>query len=92
MNLQNIRNYKFLLKPHYFFNLLLAASFFVLKNVPHICDSLFESCAFEMVSNDTGEKGSTKQNDFQISKYQSKTTYLLVQFFRLLCGFNNNTE
>ena len=79
MNLQYIRNYKFLLKPHYFFNLLLAASFFVLKNVPHICDSLFESCAFEMVSNDTGVKGSTKQNDFQISKkYQSILIIIII--------------
>ena len=76
MNLQNIRNYKFLLKPHYFFNLLLAASFFVLKNVPHICDSLFESCAFEMVSNDTGVKGSTTKKWF--SKCQSILLIIII--------------
>lgn len=34
-------------QAHYLTNILLASSYFVLKNVPHVCDAVFESCLLE---------------------------------------------
>jgi len=51
MDLKALKTYQFLLKPHYLVNLILAASFFILKNLPHLCNAIFETCEYEMVSN-----------------------------------------
>lgn len=47
--MKNLLNYKFLLKPHYFFNIVLAVSFFALKEIPYVCEIMFGSCEYEMV-------------------------------------------
>ncbi|XP_067930218.1 thioredoxin-related transmembrane protein 2 homolog [Watersipora subatra] len=48
MDAKTLKTYQFLLKPHYLCNILLASSFFIIKNVYLICDYLFGSCAYEM--------------------------------------------
>lgn len=49
MGFKSLSKYKFLLQPHYFCNLILAASFFILKEVPYVCHLIFGTCEYEMV-------------------------------------------
>jgi len=38
---------KNLLHPHYLTNIILATSYFLLKNIPYVCDTVFEACILE---------------------------------------------